>query len=687
MSYGLIYKIPFAALRGEACMIEIELEGYTGAATELTAADSPFTVEIDDEEFLYTPTRFSNATIRVVGSDYLQSLFSTAYQQYRVTFKREGEIVWCGFIKPEVYTQDYCSDKFELELECMSAMSTLEYINYQADKEERQFVSLWSLLQKCIQSANGQYNAVYLPHVYASSAAQYNAGENVLEKMTVSEQNFFDEDDEAMSLKEILEETCKLLNWTCCDWCGELYFVDIDHSEKYYKYDGNLSGKTGETTDTLLNVQTVGFAGTGHALDMLPGYNKATVRVSNYCVGQIFPEEDYNKLKEFSGLIKTQVKDKVTVKKFYYPDVYKLYQYSRDEERGEIPTMILEMFRLNPNDILGAMPIKRSDYKLVDGKPDITNYSWEDLIQVRRSFNTNLSQVGYLYLSEKKILSFKKPLPVTSYPNGAFAIDFSIQLTGNEDLTVDDKRRTYTPYIECSLYIGNYYYNGSSWTTSEGRDKFRINVPFNNASGFVSCENTKTLEMPYDGLNGFIIPLPSDKVLVGELKFDMYIIMPKGTEGINFNKEIKGYYIKDLKMQYAKKEEPLSTSDNSDRYYENVVNESYINELDEIEFKISSYNNDGACYSKVMLGDKYLESNLYASVVEELIRPEELLIRRIVNRYDVPRIKLTQTIQETSELTPITRLSDNFMVNKIFINAGGSIDYKMGQFRCVMIEI
>lgn len=88
-----------------------------------------------------------------------------------------------------------------------------------------------------------------------------------------------------------------------------------------------------------------------------------------------------------------------------------------------------------------------------------------------------------------------------------------------------------------------------------------------------------------------------------------------------------------------------------------------------------------------MLGDKYLESNLYASVVEELIRPEELLIRRIVNRYDVPRIKLTQTIQETSELTPITRLSDNFMVNKIFINAGGSIDYKMGQFRCVMIEI
>lgn len=41
----------------------------------------------------------------------------------------------------------------------------------------------------------------------------------------------------------------------------------------------------------------------------------------------------------------------------------------------------------------------------------------------------------------------------------------------------------------------------------------------------------------------------------------------------------------------------------SDRIYENVVNENFINELDEIEFKISSYNNDGACYSKVLLLD------------------------------------------------------------------------------------
>lgn len=46
-----------------------------------------------------------------------------------------------------------------------------------------------------------------------------------------------------MTLKEILEEICKLLNWTCVDWRGELYFVDIDHKERYYRYNTDLASE------------------------------------------------------------------------------------------------------------------------------------------------------------------------------------------------------------------------------------------------------------------------------------------------------------------------------------------------------------------------------------------------------------------------------------------------------------
>lgn len=46
-----------------------------------------------------------------------------------------------------------------------------------------------------------------------------------------------------MTLKEVLEEICKFLNWTCVDWKGELYFLDLDHEGVYHKYNGTLTEK------------------------------------------------------------------------------------------------------------------------------------------------------------------------------------------------------------------------------------------------------------------------------------------------------------------------------------------------------------------------------------------------------------------------------------------------------------
>ena len=109
--------------------------------------------------------------------------------------------------------------------------------------------------------------------------------------------------------------------------------------------------------------------------------------------------------------------------------------------------------------------------------------------------------------------------------------------------------------------------------------------------------------------------------------------------------------------------------------------------MDEIEFKISSYNNDGACYSKVMLGDDYLQDNLYNCILDDTIRPEEMMITRCINHYSATRIKLTQEIKERADLTPITRLSDTFLVSKKFICTVGSIDCKMNRFECIMIEV
>ena len=150
---------------------------------------------------------------------------------------------------------------------------------------------------------------------------------------------------------------------------------------------------------------------------------------------------------------------------------------------------------------------------------------------------------------------------------------------------------------------------------------------------------------------------------------------------------MSGELIRNFSVTYQKEDNSIKESNDSDRIYENVLNEDYINELDEIELKISSYNDDGACYSKVLLDGNYLTDNLYNSILGKNKRPEELLITRIINHYSDTRIKLTQIIKNCKEISPLTILSDSFLVGKKFINAGGSIDYVADRFECIMVEV
>ena len=169
--------------------------------------------------------------------------------------------------------------------------------------------------------------------------------------------------------------------------------------------------------------------------------------------------------------------------------------------------------------------------------------------------------------------------------------------------------------------------------------------------------------------------------LSGELKFKMFAI-----DTLTFS-QITGYYIKGLKVSYKKLDSlEDKTSEKSDRIYSNVVNSSFVNELDEIEFKMSSWNNDDVCFAKVLLGSGFLKDNLYCSIYNSLVRPEENLIRRIIDQYSATKIKLNQVLIYSPLITPVSLLSDNYMTNKRFINTGGEIDFEADRFEVKMIE-
>lgn len=676
MNYGTIYTLPFRSRKEDSCLVEIQKEDYTGQVTELTGSgEAPFSIEIADDDFLYVPVRFSTATIRVVGTDYLQSLYSTGYRQYRVIFKRSGIVTWCGFIKPELYTQEYSGTIFELEIECISAMSVLEYIDYKTKNEaEKGFVTLWELLTRCVSESRGSYSNVYVPHVYAKDKSNYTAWANVLKDMTISEQNFFDEDDKPMKLKEVIEEICKFLNWTCVDWKGDLYFVDVDHAGDYYKYALDFSEYTTVRGFTI-SVQKVTFSGSDHTLDILGGYNKVTVKDSNYPVGNLLPDEDFKKDKKLLSRLNSRL-DRRCYRKFLYPKNWDMFLYN---EGKVITNKDLELYAYGAHEFEGGILERYCNYKIEDGKPDIFDYSFTDVIQIKwpkeRYGNDAPNEGG------GKVMTIKGAAAV--YSTGIFCVSGSYKFINVDDMIPWDNSSTPT-HLYAQIRIGNMYYGSlrpgagqpNEWAANPGY-AFKLDYERTGAKqDYYPMINQKTLDMPYSGVAGVIIPI--DRVLRGDFEFTL--LTPIGQSF-----RVGGVLVKDFKLSYHRPDDD-ETSDNSDRTYENVVNEDYINELDEIEFKISSYNNDGACYSKVMLGDNYLTDNLYSSIEQKLVRPEEHLIRRIINQYGYTKTKLTQVLIDDEAITPITTMTDKFQPNKRFTITGGTIDFAMNQFNCKMIE-
>lgn len=707
VNYGTIYTLPFQSRKDVSYLIEIQKENYSGESVELVGSgESPFSISIEDEDFLYVPTRFSTASIRIVGGDYLQNLYSTGYQQYRVLFKRSNNIIWTGFIKPELYTQDYTSTKFELEVECASAMSTLEYIKYkQKDDKQLTFVSFWELFKMFIEQSRGCYSSAFIPHVYAKSMEDHAKFINVFEEMTISEQNFFDEDNESMTLLEVLEYFCKFLNWTCVDWNGDLYFVDVDHKGTYCKYDLSLTSYS-KSIGERLNVSSIGFAGSEHFLDILPGYNKATIKCSNYPIEEIKITEDFEKLKLLSnvGEVSTPVDNgtRHTQREVLCPNTLTMHQYIY--KNGVLsPISDLSLYKDNryATELLGAIPLRYASYESGKNTPITQAYNYEYAIQVRqRSGNNNLNdKTGNSVFNDSMVIISAKNDALFFGKGGALSLNMSIKVLQKDKYDVpfgggivpsEDGITYLKDMIKVGVRIGNKYvskddYGRFIWgdiptTMTINLDQSNVeNANGKMGTGFVPLYRTYGVLGKYSGADGVVIDIPTN--IYGALELSIYAPTLTEREG----QVPYGYLIKDLKLRYCP---PIDIEDDekSDRVYENVVNESFINGLDEIEFKISSYNNDGACHSKVLLSDDYLKDNLYSSIENALVRPEEQLIRRIINQYGATKIKLTQVLKNSESITPISVISDNYMNGKNFIVTGGEIDFAAEQFTCKMIQ-
>jgi hypothetical protein len=681
--------MPFTNVDGEALTVQILEDGGTGSPVELTGGTPPFIVDVNDEDFLYTPTRFSGATLKLVGSDYLQKLFSTQYQKFKVNLVKAGSVIWTGFITPELYSQDYDNSLFELEIECISALSTLEYIDF---KQEGATVSLLGIIKKCITESKGDFRAVYIPNVYTSS----------LDGITVSTANFIDEDGKAMTLKECLEEVCKFLNWTVTEYDGCIYFIDMDYIKAGKTSYTNILTSTTTTLSSTINLRDIPSKGNSNLLSILGGYNKAIVIDSDYEVDSdiLYPELELN----LSGgeLFKFEkTKDDTIYKKEYYNSNLELFNYVLSNNSY---TTYDKSFNTDKQSA-GAVAMRKTSY----GKTEaLSKYSWQEMIEIKQKSAIILDNSAPYYLykdiyhngEEIKNDPFILNYPAIkckgnelSYlvfdPDIKLCINFDIYLTTDKDGFEGDFKPTGLTsvpklFIPMQLRIGDHYYNGSSWVT-DSNTIFKVSTtatPNNYVNTWLQVYNYNDPELNVPDLNGYIVSFKS--ITTGDIELTIYnpAINPYSTPV--FENPIESFFIRNIEISTQRVNASKSDSTKQDTKYENVVNEGFINALDDIEFKITSKNESELSYSKAMDGNSILDV-LTNNIDNNSEKPEKLLIQRIINQYKQPKIKLVQVIKP--DILPYSKVTDSYLSGKQFVFTGGRINYEDNSIECNLIEL
>jgi len=242
------------------------------AASGLYFTDDP--VEISSEvRDTFDVLLTQSATVRMLTREYLPDLFCTSCRDAVVNIYKGGECVFAGYVQPQTYSQSYNEQYDELEINCIDALSALEYSNYKdvgqssvdyasvkAAVQNRSFYDLITELLDgitCGLCLQGETCSYYYDGTKGLTSYGVATG---LKDIGVSDALFLeDEEDSVWTCEEVLEEILKYLNLHIRQVGMKFYIFDwatVKSSASITWYD--LSGVQADITAAQEESITVG---------------------------------------------------------------------------------------------------------------------------------------------------------------------------------------------------------------------------------------------------------------------------------------------------------------------------------------------------------------------------------------------------------------------------------------------
>lgn len=273
--------------------VEIITNGSSAGPADISLGPEPFITEMDSgSNTIYVPVKYQSATVQIVSKNYYFDMYSRTPKENAVNLidGSTNEVLWAGYISCNIYDADYNFETESWNVECVDKLSVLKNYDYILNNgETKDFVSFSTIINNCLSLAGLTGNW------YISTTTHIPGVTYLVDNLYVSEQNFFDEDDEPMKMNEVLEEICKYMGVTAVADGNDVYFLDYDAiGAGNFNFDRYSVGSNSKTNVTLSSKTTHlitkdSYSMTGARLSLDNVYSKVTVRDSLYPVKSIIP--------------------------------------------------------------------------------------------------------------------------------------------------------------------------------------------------------------------------------------------------------------------------------------------------------------------------------------------------------------------------------------------------------------
>lgn len=569
-----MYKLIYYAETRDLNEVPLRVEIYRDTDLEVQAqelelaGESPIIVSYDGGGDIFKPLIQSSATIAITTEHPLLDLYTGKLNEITVKILRNGDLFWYGFLTPNIYSQDYeaASDRFELEfIDTIAQMDNVRFEN----------TGFFKTFDMYIASAITEVDKMAVIRAYIMQ------GDLPIDMRTmgVMMRNFIDETDDdqdgAMTQKEVLESIMMWIGKTMFQWGDTLYLLDMT----------NLDSAMCERHDFILGIDAIwlptsvqglldqGINGAACSISLGDVYNKATIIANTNQISNVLPSvlddsslesimpDGVNYItKEFHSRRQLEEGETEADRTFMLINAYfcnsdwampygwhpgesirdpLIWWDNMSQSSGKI------ISQSNIEDVRGTYVVQRyADYCVADGEPATLNWKKEltlgdinfrvlppsyrgdepfnDFAYIRLANRPNFVGLGGYFIFSMSYFMSNQYIHGNTAPFAWTPETYGQALPYQSTDTDCDFR---DDIFQLELQIGDKYFNGESWTTTPSQ----FTVKHKNQRGDRVFGSEKSIDNTVSytwnlakARDGYAIPLPANEVLSGELSLKLW---------------------------------------------------------------------------------------------------------------------------------------------------------------------